>query len=211
MSTFSLKSEQPGPAGAAGSVGAPGAAGVGAQALARPADNGLLAWSCDPAITNGNVSISAGIIYLMRAKMDTTSVITKVGLNLRSTAPAGLANAFVGVYTASGSTATRIGQSAEASATLNGQSNPTFVGLSAATSELASGTTVLLAFLVGSGSTLPTLLGLGSSGRPNAFNSSKPTYRSLVFGTGQTALPATIDLSSASAGDGGTTPCFVAA
>lgn len=193
--------------GGPGQAGDTGPAGVGAQGLAQPSDNGLVAWSCDPAIAATTVALSAGIIYLTKVKMTTDSVINKVGINLRSAAPAGLTNTYMGVYAISGATATLLASTSDASATVNGAQNPLLLTLASTIATQPAGTQLMVAFLAGAGTTLPSTLGVGS--RANGFVASKQNYRCLTYGTGQTALPGALDLSSAAAGDQASTPCFV--
>src|SRR4051794_11253053 len=101
----------------------------------------------DPETTNANVGIAAGRVYLMRARLAVDGAINKVGIGLRTTAPAGCTGSFVGVYTQQGVTATRVALSADVSATVNGVSTPTYYALSAPTPALKAGDKVLLAFL----------------------------------------------------------------
>lgn len=203
---LSLNTAAKGDPGGAGAPGAPGTAGSGAQGLWQPSDVGALAWSVDPALASATASVPAGVIFLMRLKMTTTSTIGRVGLLLRSAAPAGLANTFVGVYSVAGATATRIGVSADISASVNGIANPTYFPLAAATASQPVGTVLLAAFLTGSGTTLPSMI--GPPGGLNRFIAAKQDYRSITYGSSQTALPATLDLSSASASDGGNGICM---
>lgn len=202
--SISLASKTPGPPGAKGSTGSTGA---GADGLWVPADNGLLAWTMDPVVATSNVTTSAGILYLMRVKMATEAAVSRVGLNLRTTAAAGLANTYVGVYSISGSTATLIGGSADISSGVNGVTAPTLYSLAAPTASQAAGTSLFVAFLAGSGTTLPTMI--GTTGRSNAFIVAKASYRSLAFGAGLAALPASVDLTAAV--DGGSVPLMALA
>jgi hypothetical protein len=147
-------------------------------------------------------------VYLYAAKMQVESPITSVGLMLRATAAAGLANTFLGVYTVSGTTATRIGVTPDISSTMNGVAVPTAFALTTPTASLPAGTRILLALLYGSASTGPAAQGYGTA-RNNAFIASKANWRSLVSPTGGiTSLPSTIDLTTYS--DASTTMCVTA-
>jgi hypothetical protein len=184
------------PKGAKGDAGGSGATGSGAQGLWTPPDNGLVAMNSDPANLTQNLVVSAGIVYLMKVKTHVEAAIASVALAPRSPSGAGLANTFVGVYSVSGSTATLIAQSADVSTQMQTTSEQKVV-LSAPTAVQPAGTELWVAVLVGSGTTLPTLLGI--SGRANMFRTGAGR-RILTSGTGQTALPSTVNL--ATAGDG---------
>lgn len=191
-----------------GPKGADGTSGSGAVQLRSPVDNGLLAWQGAPELMGSNVTCGFGIVFLQRMKVAATGTITRVGLPLRSAAPAGLTNTFVGVYSQSGVTATLLQKSADISSTVNGVSVPTLYNLTASIAATA-GDVLLVAYLAGAGTTSATFL--GGVGNPNRYIASKQNFWSLAFGTGQTALPSTMDLSSASASDSGAGPNFVLA
>lgn len=176
----------------------------GSAGIWTPSDLGLLAWPMDPMFCTSQSALTAGSVYLMRAKMSIDGAISKVGLGLRSTAPAGLTNTFVGIYTQAGVTATRIALSADISASVNGVAASTLYSLAAATPTLQAGTQVLIAFLFGSATTAPTVYSGVSQSRSNDFIAAKQNNRQIQWSTGLTALPTTIDLSNASA----TSPAF---
>lgn len=186
---------------ASGTSGATGATGPGAYGLWQPQDIGAVAWTMDPELAGTNVTYSAGVLYLARVKMSVDSTISKVGLSLRTTAPAGLANTFVGLYTQSGVTATLLASSSDLSSTMNAVATPTYFNLSSATALQTAGTSLLVAFLFGSATTAPTMI--GNVAGPNRYIALKQNYRHIAFGSSQTALPATADLSSGSASDAG--------
>lgn len=175
----------------------------GSAAPWSPLDVGLLAWALDPQACSTQNTLAAGKVYLMRAKMAADGAISKVGVGLRSTAPAGCTNTYLGVYTQSGVTATLKAQTADVSASFNGVTASTFYTLSTPTSTLRAGSTLLLAILVGAATTPPTIFGGGSQARSNDFVTLKQNYRQMMWSTGLTALPATIDLSNASNSDPG--------
>lgn len=185
------------PKGAKGDSGGAGATGSGAQGLWTPPDNGLVAMNSDPANLTQNLVVSAGIVYLMKVKMHVESAVASVALAPRSPAGAGLSNTFVGIYSVSGSTATLIAQSADVSSQMQTASEQK-VPLSSPTPTQAAGTELWVAVLVGAGSTLPTLLGV--AGRANMFRTGAGR-RILTSGTGQTALPSTINMTAASDGN----------
>ena len=184
-----------GSTGSTGATGATGATGVGAPNAWLPSDIGVLAWTTDPGYVLGAAqSWSAGFLYLMSAKMGTASVITKIGLRLRAAGAAGLTNTYLGIYTISGSNLTLIGSTPDISSSMNGVASPTFFNLSAATTSLAEGTKFYIGMLYGSASTAPACMGLGAGG--NSFISSVSNYRTLISGSGLTALPSTINTST---------------
>lgn len=176
----------------------------GLTGLMSPVDHGALAWTGDPILAGSNLTIGAGSVFLYRVKMADAGKITKVGMALRTTAPAGLTNTFLGIYTQSGPTATKVAATADISATMNGVSAATYFNLSAATPTYQAGQPLLVAFLFGSATTAPTVL--TPAGNPNRFIAAKQNNRSIAWSSGLTALPATMDLSSASASDGGVVP-----
>lgn len=176
-----------------GNSGAPGATGVGAQGIWTPADNGLVAANMDPSNFSTNTVLTAGVLYLQKVKMATDSAVASIALSPRSPSGAGLANTFAGIYTISGTTATLIASTADVSTQMQTSSEQKF-NLTAPTSVLTAGTELFIGILVGSGSTLPTLQGL--SGRSNAFRTGAGR-RILASGSGQTALPSTVNLSTA--------------
>ena len=173
-----------------------------------PADSGCLAWSIDPTVCPGVASVwGVNFLQLVSGKMNVRSPISKIGLALRSPAPAGLANTFLGIYTIDGSTATLVGSTAHISSAMNGVATSTMFDLAARTPTLEAGTRFFFGLYYSAASTTPAVSGISS--RPNAFISSLAKYRTLTKSTpGLTALPATVDLTTCS--DPGVVLCVAA-
>lgn len=184
--------------GNTGATGPAGAAGPGADGVWQPAENGLVAAPTDPLFASTQFVAGAGILYLVRVKVAVDSVITNAHALPRTPAGAGLANTYLGVYAVGASTATLLGQTADCSGAVQ-TGGEVKVALTAPTASQAAGTTLLLGFLCGSGTTMPTIRSV-TQGVPNAnFLTGTSPYRTATFGTGQTALPSSITLSSLSA------------
>lgn len=184
--------------GLKGDTGPVGATGAGAAGIWLPSDNGVAAAPFDPFNATSNTTTSAGILYFSKVKVAQDGVITNVHILPRSPAAAGVANAFLGIYTVSGGTATLLAQTNDISTPMQSASGVK-AALSAVTSSITAGTTLLIAVLVGSATTVPTLQTGGPGGGNHNLTSASP-YRFGTFGTGLTALPATFSLASTSSG-----------
>lgn len=193
-STIALASQNPGPKGDQGAPGATGPTGATPTLAWQPSDNGFIAAPCDPALAASNFTAVAGALYLVRARMAVTSVITSVFAAVRTPSAAGLANTYVGVYTLSGGTATLLGQTADSSTPFQ-NGGDVKVNLTTPTGSQPAGTVLLIGFLFGSATTVPTFRSV-SGGDPNANLTAASPYRWSTIGTGQTALPATVTLAS---------------
>lgn len=184
--------------GLKGDIGATGPTGAGASGVWLPADNALAAAPFDPIHASQNGVMSAGVLYFAKVKVATTGVITYAHFPARSPAGAGLVNTYAGIYTVDATTATLLAQTNDISTAAQG-ANDQKVALSSPTASIPAGTTLLVAFLVGTATTAPTFrVGLIGSGNNNLTATSP--YRFGTLGSGQTALPATFALSSTASG-----------
>lgn len=160
-----------------------------------PADHGLITWTQDPATLGADVdTLTAGVLYLMKVKVvNRATVVTNIHVVV-GTAGSGLTSNrnFVGLYDSSG---TRLALSADQT-TAFGSTGFKTIALTAA-QTLAVGS-YYVAVLTG-GTTPPKLL-RGHSFSASGLNANLTggTGRFLTSGTGLTALPTSVTLSSAS-------------
>lgn len=198
MPSLALSSFNKGLKGDTGATGATGPAGAGAVGVWSPSESGVLAAPFDPILATSSGLMSAGILYFSKVKVSTTGPITFAHFMGRSPAGAGLANTYVGIYTVDATTATLLAQTNDVSTQAQG-ANDQKVALSAPTASITAGATLLIAFLVGTATTAPTLRVTGAGGGNTNLTATSP-YRFGTFGTGLTALPATFALSSSQSG-----------
>lgn len=184
--------------GLKGDQGPVGATGAGAAGIWAPAENALVAGAFDPSQASISGTFSAGILYFVKVKVAATGVITNVHAMPRSPAGAGLANTFLGIYTVDATTATLLAQTNDISTPVQAATDVK-AALSSPTASQAAGTTLLIAFLSGTSTTVPTLR-VGNAGGGNHNLTTGSPLRFGTFGTGLTALPATFSLASTSGG-----------
>lgn len=153
---------------------------------------GLVGWTYDPIAAVNNSAVSAGQIVLMKVWAESSSNVGRVSFGLGNS-PAGCANAYAGVYDASG---VLRASSADISSALNGASPGLFRTTLSASYSVAAGSVYYVAFLVGSATTIPTLSRSASNGVIND-GLTAGSYRTMTSGSGQTALPATLSLVTA--------------
>lgn len=163
-----------------------------------PEDHNLITWTQDPATVADAFPLNTGVVYLCKVKVTKPStLITNVlyGITTNGTSLTAGQN-FVGLYD---STGTRLGVSADQTTNYGSQ------GLK--TAALTSPQTVAVgyyyvAFLAVGTGTQPSVA--ASGGVSSAMNAGlvAATGRFLTSGTGQTALPSSITLSSATLNTG---------
>jgi hypothetical protein len=161
----------------------------------RPSYNGFLAIGMDPAGAANAFTPSAGVVYLAATYFPAGGTISNITVGFRGTAGAGVANGFVGLYTLSGTTATRVATSA-AQTTAFQSAAPATIALSASYTFAGGADAYLLAaFLVGSATTVPQVAAAQSSS-PTNMGLSGAAQRGMSALTAQTSLPASIALTS---------------
>lgn len=163
----------------------------------RPSDQGMLAWTMNPAsCTTGGTTLTLGSIYFMqvilRAPATISSLCAVVG-----TAGSGLTSGqcLGGLYTATG---TKVATTADLSTTLNSAGDKT---LALTTPYAAAPGKYYVALLV-NGTTSPTFAAgstLGASFTPGNAHLTSGNYRFCRSATGQTALPSSYTIASATA------------
>jgi hypothetical protein len=156
-----------------------------------PPDVGLIGWTDAPEAVNSGFSPSAGTLLLARAMP--AQAATAAALYVRvTTAGTGVANAYVGLYSAAG---VLLGASAELSATLSstGYKRVPLVAQAGRSLACSVGVPVWAGFLVGA----YTALGLNRAGvAPDLLNGAGVLAGALRcgnVGAALTALPASFD------------------
>ncbi len=179
-------------------VGIQGASQAAMQALATPGpvDFGYLGWSHDPAIPHPAVTPASGVLMLQRIPQWVNgAAVTGMSLALASSGTLTAGSNILGLYDANGAL---LGQTADLTASLTSPKEVAAALLSPATLD---GTGACWAALLLVGSAMPTLVGSGPAiaGVGSAKLPLPAVARQAVYGTGLTALPATVPLSSSTA------------
>lgn len=163
-----------------------------------PADHNLITWTQDPATIADAFPLSTGVVYLSKVKIVNRSTVVSNILYGVTTAGTSLTSGqnFVGLYNSSG---TRLAVSADQTTNFGSQGLKTAALTAAQT--LAVGDYYVAFLSVGTG-TQPSVA--ASGGVSSAINAglTTATSRFLTSGTGQTALPSSITLSSGSQNTG---------
>ncbi len=157
----------------------------------QPIDHGLLAWNFDPALVQNSQIPTAGILWIMKLRLDRARSLT--GLPSHCTvAGAGLSNSFAALLDASGN---RVALSADQSTNWQstGYKPNAFASAYAAAAGYYYGV-----FLVGAGTTLPSWPRGGNNSGVN-MGITPPGLRSGTSGTGLTAVPSSVTLSGVAA------------
>lgn len=183
--------------GAPGNTGSTGPTGSGAAGLFRPSKAGLVAANFDPALCATNATLVGGVLFLQRVELAVDTTISSIKLLTRTPAAAGVTNAFVGLYSITG---TLLAQSADVSTAMQSGS-PATHALTVPLTGQTAGTEYYVAILIGSATTYPTMQGSAGSFL-NSFLSGGANFRSGTLSSGLTALPSTITPSSISSGVG---------
>ena len=158
-----------------------------------PADQGLAAWSMDPAsCTAAGTTLSAGFIYLVQLLLRAPATLTKVHAVLGA-AGSGLTSGqcLAGYYDTAGN---RVAVTADMSTTWNSAGNKAM----SLTGSYAAPAGKLYAAYLFNGTTSPTFAcgsTLGANFTPGNANLTAGTYRFCRSAAGQTALPANVTLS----------------
>ncbi|MFE9865861.1 hypothetical protein ACFYPZ_24505 [Streptomyces sp. NPDC005506] len=160
-----------------------------------PADQGLKAWSFDPSVAGFQSAPVGGSVYLMRVKLRQATTISKVVLMTVSAGSGLTANQnYAGLYTASG---TRVGVTANQASAWTTANNTLSMSLTASYSAIAGD--YYVAF-VSNGSTRPGFVcatTLGATRTPGNANLASGGYRYCIGATGQTSLPSSLSIASA--------------
>jgi hypothetical protein len=146
-------------------------------------------WTIHPDQAGSSTALIAGVINLVRFRAFEADTINNILMRC-NTAGATVANGFLGIYNMAGS---RLGQTA-AITTAWQSTGEKDIALSAGVS-VAADTDYVFAILVGSAGTLPQFA-RGSLSNLVNFGIALPNFRVATFGSGLTALPATIDFST---------------
>lgn len=158
----------------------------------KPSDHGLLGWTQDPAGCSTVATLSAGTIYLSKVVLRKAATVSSIWIALTS-AGSGLTAGqnLAGLYDSSGN---RLAVSADQSSSWTTASSKQ---ISIAPQSLAAGSYYVA--VLANGTTVPqTMRGGSASGTGLNVALALTAARFLDFGTGQTSLPSTITLSSAS-------------
>jgi hypothetical protein len=163
-----------------------------------PEDHNLITWTQDPATVADAFPLNTGVVYLCKVKVTKPSTVVTNVLYGVTTAGSSLTSGqnFVGLYD---STGTRLAVSADQTTNYGSQGLKTAALTSPPTVAVGYYYVALLA--VGTG-TQPSVA--ASGGVSSAMNAGlvAATGRFLTSGTGQTALPSSITLSSATLNTG---------
>lgn len=154
------------------------------------ADAGWMGWAFDPALISGSSILTAGVLYLTRVKVGVAGTAASVSMHV-STAGATLSNCFLGLFDSNG---TRVGVTTDQSTAL--QSGGLKTVTMSATAALVAGPHYV--GILTNGTTPPTMTRAGNSSIVNA-GVVAPSLRWATSGTGQTAMPSTVDLTTAAA------------
>ncbi len=160
-----------------------------------PEDQNLLAWTFDPALQTANSTASAGVLYLNRIMIRQTTTITNLLLSI-TTIPSGLTTGanWAGLYTAAGTLLSQTVDQTTAWAT---------TGLK--TMALAAAQTVApgmyyLGFVANASTTTPAFARSTAQGGATVnAGATTATPRYATSGTGQTTLPSSVTITSATA------------
>ncbi|MFE7029440.1 hypothetical protein ACFU9Y_03955 [Streptomyces sp. NPDC057621] len=162
---------------------------------AGPADQGLLAWSFDPSFAANVSAPVGGSVYLVKVFLRQAATISKVVLMTVSAGSGLTANqSYAGLYTASG---TRVGVTASQSSAWTTANNTLSMALTSPYS--ASAGAYYVAF-VSNGSVRPGFVcgtSLGATRTAGNANLSAGGYRYCIAATGQTSLPTSLTIASA--------------
>jgi hypothetical protein len=160
-----------------------------------PADQGLLAWSFDPSLAGFSSAPVGGSVYLIRVKLRRAATVSKVVLMTVAAGSGLTANQnYAGLYTASG---TRVGVTASQSSAWTTANNTLSMSLTSSYSAAAGD--YYVAF-VSNGSTRPGFVcatTLGATRTPGNVSLSSGGYRYAIGATGQTSLPSSLSIASA--------------
>ncbi len=156
-----------------------------------PDDQGMLAWSIDPATASSTQALTGGVLALCRFRIRTAVTANSLATGV-STAGSGLTSNqnFMGIYNAAG---TLLRSTADLSAVWN-SSGAKNVSL---TSSVSLSAGYYYFALLSNGTTPPTLI-RGSSSTNGIINigTTSTTLRFATYGSGLTTLPSSLTLAS---------------
>jgi hypothetical protein len=173
-----------------------GAAYTDAQARAavanyQPADHGYLTWSVDPATAGSSSTPTPGVLYLTEVKVVAAGIVGTIDLNVAA-AGVTLSGCYVSLFNAAGS---RIAVSAsQASSWESGGAKSVTLG----SSPSVSAGKAYVGILIASATTPPAISRSSTSVVTNIGRTSAP-YRSSAFGSGLSATPTSVTLTSVTA------------
>lgn len=154
--------------------------------------HGKFGYTCDPEAATSASTYTAGVLYLNRLEMFDTRTVSTIGVNV-TTAGITLTNVYLGIYDTAGNL---LATSVDLSTTFTsvGEKNVAMTVVAGQTMPGAAGTQLWVGLLVGSATTAPAF----SSNTSAIINRSvsNSTARCASFGASQTALPATITVTS---------------
>jgi hypothetical protein len=161
----------------------------------RPTDHGLTAWSMDPAAcSSSGTTLSLGVVYFIEVVLRNAATISNLCAVI-GTAGSGLTSGqcLAGLYTSSG---TRVGITNDLSTVWNSAGDKS---MALTASYAAAAGKYYVAFLV-NGTTSPTFAcgsTLGAAFTPGNAHLTSGNYRFCRSASGQTALPASYTMTSA--------------
>lgn len=161
-----------------------------------PMDQGLIAWTLDPAVASGSTGPTGGVLNLCKISVAQQALVTNVNLGVTAAISGGVSGQnFVGIYDMTG---TLLMQSADLTVALGTGNNPLTVPMTSP-SNLAAGF-YWLAMLFNA-TTTPTI-SRGSAGASATINvgTTAVARRFATFGSGLTSLPGTFSPASITAG-----------
>ncbi|MFD9920661.1 hypothetical protein ACFWXR_14405 [[Kitasatospora] papulosa] len=162
---------------------------------AGPADHNLLAWSFDPSFAANTSAPVGGSVYLVRIFLRKVATVSKVVLMTVSAGSGLTANqSYAGLYTASGA---RVGVTASQSSAWTTANNTLSMALTSPYSAAAG--SYYVAF-VSNGATRPGFVcgtSQGTTRTAGNANLSASGYRYCIGATGQTSLPTSLSITSA--------------
>lgn len=174
----------------AGTLTVGGAPVTGDRNVAGPADNGLKAWSFDPASASATTGITSGTLYLTAIFVRAPITITKLwyGMGTAATSPVAGQN-FVGLFSSAGTLLASAGIDTQVTGT-NGPQNVTITS-----TALAAGC-YWFGILQNAATPQALVRSAPAFGALSNVNLSSATFRAAVNGTGLTAMPSSITLAS---------------
>lgn len=158
-----------------------------------PEDQNLIGWTFDPAAGQSSNPLPIGAVQLLKVILRHPATITNIHARVSGTAGVGVSNAWAGLYDSGG---TLRGQTADQSTSWQSTGLKT---MPMTTSYSAATGTYFLALLVGAATTAPNFIRGGNVDVHNA-GLSAGNYRSGLFDSSLTALPASIAMASMTSG-----------
>lgn len=167
---------------------------AGVQSAFPPATHGLKGWSFDTMhISSTTSAMTAGVGRVVRLRMHVDAPITSL-FYYQGTAGVTLTNCYMGVYSTAG---VKLGETDDLSTAWQAAAGTRNTSLITPTSTLLAGTEFYVFWLCGSAGTLPAFcVGPGPTSNLVNFSLNIPngTNRAATYGSGQTALPASLTL-----------------